>query len=833
MEMKYTSSDYWKHFPILAVRDGVIISKRGDITVGWETRPPAIHSLDRDALEGIHRKTAEAVRLLSPWMLVHRQDVFTREPWHPRAGDGLFLEGCYLKHFSGRPFLRHRQYLFLTLASRSSALRPVTSSGLFGVPAGHAPVSAADVTRLLAEGEAFIRKLTENRLLTARALDDGELIGILEDYRRLYSRDRVPTDLELRPESVRLGQDILYSYTVSEAGDLSGIISSSLRHESFSRSQSGLYTSSGALVGPLLDCEHIVNSYILTTEPDRTMSEIDGRRRRMLSMSRRSVENRVNSEEIAQFQDRVHTDGLRPVLAHHNVMTWGPAEDAPKMNGAVLSALSSMGASITRNTFDTPVIFYSAMPGAGCEIGRENLMVTELEGAVALQTVEGFEESLPDGILPLCDRIRHIPVMTDMQSAAMKAGLIDNYNAFILGESGSGKSFFTNHLARCCYGSGESVFIIDMGDSYQGLCSVIREESGGRDGHYYTWDSDHPISFDAFRNIGEWTDASGRLNADSDGLNFILSFLQTMWTPQGGWTDGASNIIKSFLADFVVSASRTAEKPVFSDFRDFLKDSVLPRLGRAGDGYMCEGIPVTPARFDLEDMLLAMRDYCTEGPFGFLLNDRNPKDFMTSRFSVFEITRLSQIHDRKFFSLAVLCIMNAFSAKMRSTAGHKVIIIEEAWKAIANETMSSYLAGLWKTARKYQTSAVVVTQQISDIISSGIVRDTILQNSSVKVLLKQSGGTANMDEISSLMGLTEHERALVQSMNCSVPKGLRYKEVFLSLGGKKSAVYATEVSPQEAIAYESNKEQKAAFLELAARTGYIHAADTLAREGRG
>ena len=248
---------------------------------------------------------------------------------------------------------------------------------------------------------------------------------------------------------------------------------------------------------------------------------------------------------------------------------------------------------------------------------------------------------------------------------------------------------------------------------------------------------------------------------------------------------------------------------------------------------MCEGIPVTPARFDLEDMLLAMRDYCTEGPFGFLLNDRNPKDFMTSRFSVFEITRLSQIHDRKFFSLAVLCIMNAFSAKMRSAAGHKVIIIEEAWKAIANETMSSYLAGLWKTARKYQTSAVVVTQQISDIISSGIVRDTILQNSSVKVLLKQSGGTANMDEISSLMGLTEHERALVQSMNCSVPKGLRYKEVFLSLGGKKSAVYATEVSPQEAITYESNKEQKAAFLELAARTGYIHAADTLAREGRG
>lgn len=828
--MNYKSSDYWKNFPILAVKDGVIISKRGDMSIGWKMTPPAIHSLDRDALDEIHRKTAEAVRLLSPWMLVHRQDVFSREIYSHAQSDGLFLEKCYRKHFEGRPYLHHRQYLFLTLASRSSALHPVSSSGLFGCLTGKVQVSEDDVIRIHAEGEAFIRKLTENRLVSARMMEDEELIDILEDYRRLYSRDRVPTDLELRPESVKLGADTLHSYTISEAGDLSGILLSSLRHESFSRNSSGLYTSAGALVGPLLECEHIVNSYILTTEQDRTMSEIDGRRRRMLSMSRRSVENRVNSDEIAQFQDKVHIDGLRPVMAHSNIMVWGPEEDGPRMNGAVLSALSSMGVNITRNTFDTPVIFYSGMPGAGCEIGRENMMVTELEGAVALQSVEGFDESIPGGILPLCDRIRHIPVTTDIQSAAMKAGLIDNYNAFILGESGSGKSFFTNHLARCCYGGGESVFIIDMGDSYQGLCSLIMEESCGCDGHYYTWDSEHPISFDAFRNIEDWTDESGRLNADSDGLNFFLSFLQTMWTPSGGWTDGASNILKSFILDFVRNASLTSGKPIFSDFRDFLKISVLPRIGKAEHGYMCDGILVTPARFDLEDMLLAMRDYCIEGPFGFLLNDRNPKDFLTSRFSVFEITRLSQIHDRKFFSLAVLCIMNAFSAKMRSTSGHKVIIIEEAWKAIANETMSSYLAGLWKTARKYQTSAVVVTQQISDIISSDIVRDTILQNSSVKVLLKQSGGKSNMDEISSLMGLTDHERSLVQSMNCTVPKGLHYKEVFLSLGGKKSAVYATEVSPQEAIAYESNKEQKAAFLKLAAETGYINAADTLAME---
>jgi hypothetical protein len=167
--------------------------------------------------------------------------------------------------------------------------------------------------------------------------------------------------------------------------------------------------------------------------------------------------------------------------------------------------------------------------------------------------------------------------------------------------------------------------------------------------------------------------------------------------------------------------------------------------------------------------------------------------------------------------------MNSFNAKMRSTPGMKVMVIEEAWKAIANETMSGYLAGLWKTARKFQTSAVVVTQQVSDIMSSQVIRDTILQNSSVRILLDQSNNRNSFAQLQELLGLTEHQKDVILSMNRRHKEGLRYRDVFIALGDKKYGVYATEVSPQEAVCYESNKEKKKPFLELSQVMGPVGA----------
>ena len=259
-------------------------------------------------------------------------------------------------------------------------------------------------------------------------------------------------------------------------------------------------------------------------------------------------------------------------------------------------------------------------------------------------------------------------------------------------------------------------------------------------------------------------DERGRLRQDSNGLNFLLSFLQTLWSPAGGWTSDMGTILKQMVGDFILSRKDGSELPIFDDLRTFIRDEIAPKIESA-EGYICGDTPVDRGRFDITAFLLAMKDYAIGGAFEFLLNDRHPKDLFSSRFTVFEVDKLSSLNDPKFYSLCVLCIMNSFDAKMRSTPGFKVMVIEEAWKAISNETMAPYLAGLWKTARKHMTSAVVVTQQISDIVSSAVIRDSILQNSSVRILLDQSNNQNNFSQLSDLLGLTDRQRNLILSMN--------------------------------------------------------------------
>ena len=547
----------------------------------------------------------------------------------------------------------------------------------------------------------------------------------------------------------------------------------------------------------------------------------------MVSMSR-NAENKNNAEQLEAYIDQVHKEKLITVKTHTNILVWDSHDNLQQVKGRVSAALAGIGISCVQDIYDTPVLWYASFPGAACEIGSENLMLMELGSTLCLGINESYEKGLSGGLLKLCDRTRNIPLEVDIQKKAHEAGLIDNYNAFILGGSGTGKSFFTNFFVRSCYDAGETVFIIDVGDSYEGLCSVIREESGGKDGIYHTWDMNNPLSFDAFLGFEQWTDLSGTLRQDSDGLNFLLSFLQTLWSPQGGWSADTSNILKQMIRDFRIAWNK-GQRPVFDDLRNFLIEIIMPKMG-SDEGYLCGEIRVDSNRFDISGFVLAMGDYASGGAFGFLLNDRNPKDIFSSRFTVFEVEKLASVNDSKFYSLCILCIMNSFNAKMRSQDGMKVMVIEEAWKAIANETMAPFLTGLWKTAGKYSTSAVVVTQQITDIMSSSVINDTILQNSSVRILLDQSNNLNNFDQIKTLLGLSDHQKAMVLSMNRSNNPRYRYREVFIALGDRRCGVYATEVSPQEAVAYESSKEKKKPFLELQQKIGTIAAIRELTQE---
>jgi len=201
-----------------------------------------------------------------------------------------------------------------------------------------------------------------------------------------------------------------------------------------------------------------------------------------------------------------------------------------------------------------------------------------------------------------------------------------------------------------------------------------------------------------------------------------------------------------------------------------------------------------------------------------LLNSAENIDLQNKRFVVFEVDSIKENHE--LFPVVTIIIMEAFINKMRRLKGiRKQLIIEEAWKALASANMAEYLKYMYKTVRKYFGEAIVVTQEVDDIISSPIVKESIINNSDCKILLDQRKYMNKFDQIQSLLGLTEKEKSQILSINQANDPSRLYKEVWIGLGGTQSAVYATEVSKQEYLAYTTEESEKIAVRRKAEELG--------------
>ncbi len=222
--------------------------------------------------------------------------------------------------------------------------------------------------------------------------------------------------------------------------------------------------------------------------------------------------------------------------------------------------------------------------------------------------------------------------------------------------------------------------------------------------------------------------------------------------------------------------------------------------------------------FDVTNFLYVLRPFYKGGEFDYLLNATENLDLLQKRFIVFE---LDNIKDHPIlFPVVTIIIMEVFISKMRKLIGvRKMILIEEAWKAIAKEGMAEYIKYLFKTVRKHFGEAVVVTQEVEDIISSPVVKQAIINNSDCKILLDQSKYQNKFDQVQELLGLTDKEKALVLSVNKANDPSKKYKEVFISLGGVLSKVYRTEVSPREYLVYTTEESEKLKVTEAAAKYG--------------
>ncbi len=843
MEMVWKKKSLGDVLPIMGVKDGYILSKRGEITLGWEITLPVMHSVTEEGYDDIVNSFHSAAKLLPQWTMIHRQDVFRYETFHGEYG-GSFLSDRFNAHFEGRKYLTHHQYLFLTMTSKASVLKEYSRSSAFGVQFTAALPSVEDMKQFTRKADEFISVITGNEHIKARPLTQEELEGhgvqpgLIEKYLMLGDDTPLRSDIIIGPGEAQVYDKALIGFKISESEELPSEVSNVNRVDEFYANGVELFLSFGSAIGERLNCEHVVNQYIVMPSQGYVLQELDKKRKKSTSGASSSAENRVNAEQVTQFIDDVHKYSYQCCYTHMNILAWGDREEIRDIKGSISSALSSMGIVATQAIYDLPVLYLSGVPGGACELSKEELMVQELMSSLCMGINESFDKPVPDGTFQIIDRQRNIPIRIDIQKKARSLGYIDNYNVFLLGPSGSGKSFFTNFFLRQCYDNGEHVFIIDVGDSYEGLCSIINEESNGEDGVYLSWDINHPFSFNPFVGIYEWLDDDGSLRQDHSGVNFFISFLTTAWIPTGGWTSDGLAILETILVEFLHKERSLNREglPIFDDFYQFLGQDILPRIMPVLDErglvvrqpenpLIVAYNPVKPDDFDVVKFMRALVQYSASGSYAFLLNDRNPKDLFASRFTVFEVFKLSE-GNPLFYSICVLCIMNAFDQKMQNAVGFKRIVVDEAWKAIANETMAPYLKGLWKTARKYQTSAMVVTQELDDIISSDVIKEAILQNSDTKILLNQAKNRNRFEQLSSIMGLGDHQKNMILSMGMGHRADLPfYTDCYIGMNNRYG-IYSIESSKAEALAYESDKVKKKPLLDRAEELGSIRAAIT-------
>ena len=803
-------------FPLLRVENNCIISKFADITAAYRVTLPELFTLTGEEYEALHGAWLKALKVLPDYTVVHKQDFFIEERYTaPNDGsERSFLARSYERHFNERPYLRHTCYLFVTKTTPERIRQTSASSVLcrgFIVPREMRDTDA--VTRFLEAAEQMERILNDSGLVRVERLTEAEIVGTADDAGLLaryfaLSDERRPVvneDIRLDPGTMRIGDKYLSMHTLSDLDVLPQSVATDFRYERLSTDRSDCRLSFAAPVGLLLSCNHVYNQVIFLDDHDETLKRLEASARNMNSLAAYSRSNAINREWIEMYLNEAHSQGLRSVRCHCNVMTWAESEsELKRIRNDVGSQLALMGCTPHHNTVDVPVLFWAAIPGNEADFPAEESFYTFLDQALCLFNGEtNYRSSLSPFGIKMSDRLSGIPIHLDISDLPMKRGVITNRNKFILGPSGSGKSYLTNHLVRQYWEQGAHILLVDTGNSYQGLCSLIHAKTKGRDGVYFTYTEEAPIAFNPFYVEDGVYDVEKRES--------LKTLLLTLWKRESEEPTRSEEVALSNAVNLYLSKLRTDRSivPSFDTFYEFVETDYR---------WLLEQKRVREKDFDLANFLNVLEPYYKGGEYDYLLNSDKQLDLLDKRFIVFELDNISS--NRTLLPVVTLIIMETFISKMRRLKGvRKMILIEECWKALTSANMSAYIRYLFKTVRKYFGEAVVVTQEVDDIISSPIVKESIINNADCKILLDQRKYLSKFDGIQRLLGLTDKERAQILSINLSNDPKRRYKEVWIGLGGVQSAVYATETSVEEYLTYTTEESEKMQVMELSGKLG--------------
>ncbi len=372
-------------YPHMGIFDGVVVSRKGFLSVGWEVSLPPVYSCTEDEYDDMLETFAQAVQVLPAWTVVHKQDMYLEREWKGDGKEKSFLGKCYDAHFEGRPYLEHRSYIYVSFGTRELIDKPDKSSGLFGIDfVGRIPDRKTfDLFRNKAR--EFAAVIGNSGRVGMREMDEEDWFGTedrggaVHRYMMLGDDSPVISDVEVAPDRVGAFDREMIAYVIAESSVLPTTIRTVQRVESLSSSQNSVFLSFGSKLGVQLGCEHVVNHVIVVPDRNEILRELDKERKLMFSGAKSSNDNSVNAEEVEEYLRDAYKYGYVTVQAHFDVMAWAREDELPALRSRISSAIASMGkTTAVYKRYNTPVLWYACIPGNAVDICNKNLMKMEL-----------------------------------------------------------------------------------------------------------------------------------------------------------------------------------------------------------------------------------------------------------------------------------------------------------------------------------------------------------------------------------------------------------------------------------------------------------------------
>lgn len=874
---------------------GIIYTKKGDYSAVLEMENPIKkYSADTDSYYDFTTLMASVIQVLGEGYALHKQDVFVRKNFDmsrvaakkKKGSKRAFLSEAYFRFFNGREYTEATTYLVITQKGKKGGIHTYDNSKWRDFL-----VKIQKVSDRLKSGEINCRFLS-----AAECKEYADRFFAFDFKNKNISM----TDFKVDSEKIGMGNKQIKVYSLLDVDSI-GLPGNIRPYTDVSVNNAVISQDLLADIDYVPGVDSIVyNQVIFLPNQKREMMKLDKKKNRHASIP--NPNNQIAVEDINAVQNELARNGKILVYAHYNLIVQTSSDyDFQKVTNSLENIFARYNIHISKRAYNQLELFVASFPGNCFRLNQDyDQFLTLSEAALCLMYKE--RQAVGDDSALKCyytDR-QGLPLAVDTSGKEGKKRYTNNSNFFVLGPSGSGKSFFMNTVMRQYREQDTDIVIIDTGDSYEGLCSYF-------DGTYISYSKEKPISMNPFKvTDAEYNENFGEKKNFLKSLIFqlfkgaefptkledavinqtIVEYYEEYFHPFEGFNEEerkemktkllledkkngeydkfeeeleerygdeyeieeleykklsdrdkrVSEKLKAVIEDKAATEGEkeVAQRALQRLTPEVIENKYLMRIEHQIDKierqkkklkvtelsfnsyyeFAVERIPQIMKQqniqFNIHDFATILQAFYKGGENESILNNDIDGSLFDEKFIVFEIDKVKD--DPVLFPILTLIIMDVFTQKMRIKKGRKCLVIEEAWKAIATPVMADYIKYLYKTARKHWAMVGVVTQEIQDITSSPIVKEAIINNSDVFMLLDQSKFKDKFDDIKATLSLTDIDCKKIFTINrLDNHEGRsRFQEVFIKRG-QDGEVYGVEEPPECYINYTTEKVEKEAF----------------------